>query len=105
MEEPAAVTSNGGVLLVDEIDTGLHYSAQTSMWRLLMETAERLNVQIFTTTHSWDCVCSFQEALGKVSNSSVGKLFRIETQGEYSRAVVYEPDELVVAVRQSVEVR
>ena len=31
------------------------------MWRVLLETAIRLNVQVFATTHSWDCVESFAE--------------------------------------------
>lgn len=50
-----------GVLLVDEIDTGLHYSVMTSMWRLIYEAAIQLNVQVFATTHSLDCVESLKD--------------------------------------------
>lgn len=42
----------GGVLLIDEIDTGLHYSAMESMWRFVIESARRLDVQVFATSHS-----------------------------------------------------
>lgn len=51
----ALVRASDGVLLVDEIDTGLHYTVLEKMWRLVFETAERLNVQVFATTHSRDC--------------------------------------------------
>jgi predicted ATPase len=47
-----------GVLLVDEIDTGLHYTVMADMWKLISETAKALNVQVFATTHSFDCVHS-----------------------------------------------
>ncbi len=56
------VTAEDGVLLVDEIETGLHYEAQTDMWRLILETAKELNVQVFATTLCWDCIAAFQEA-------------------------------------------
>ncbi|MEG4113230.1 MULTISPECIES: ATP-binding protein [unclassified Microcoleus] len=100
-----AVSSENGFLLVDEIDTGLYYQTQTDMWRLIFETAQRLNLQVFATTHSWDCIAAFQEALEQSEDSSVGKLFRLSRRGEDIRAVEYTPDELSVAVRQSIEVR
>lgn len=100
----SAVMSENGVLLVDEIDTGLYHGVQTDMWRLLIETAQRLNVQIFATTHSWDCVVAFQEAL-ESTDGSLGSLFRLEAFKGDIRAVRYEHDELAIAVREAIEVR
>lgn len=99
------VTSEDGVLLVDEIDTGLHYQTQTDMWRLIVKTAQRLNVQVFATTHSWDCISAFQEVLSESSDPSVGKLFRLSARGEEIRAIPYTAEELAVAVPESIEVR
>lgn len=45
-----------GLLLVDEIDTGLHYSVLAEMWKLVVGTAAGNDIQVFATTHSWDCV-------------------------------------------------
>ncbi len=101
----AAVTVENGFLLVDEIDTGLHYETQTDMWRLVLEVAQQLNVQVFATTHSWDCISAFQEALDQLEDNSIGKLFRLSRKGENIRAVEYTPDDLSIAVRQSIEVR
>ena len=36
----ALVRSKGGTLLVDEIDTGLHYTVQADMWRLIIKRPE-----------------------------------------------------------------
>jgi len=101
----ASVTVENGVLLVDEIETGLYYQSQTDMWRLILEIAQRLNVQVFATTHSWDCVSAFQEALAKSEDSSIGKLFRLSRRNDNIRPVAYTAEELAIAVRQSIEVR
>ncbi len=101
----SAVMAEEGVLLVDEIDTGLYYQTQNDMWRLLIETAQRLNVQVFATTHSSDCVRAFQEALDQSKDRSVGSLFRLSKRGEKIEAVSYTADELAVAIRQDIEVR
>lgn len=101
----SAVTARDDVLLVDEIDTGLYHGVLADVWRLLIETAERLNVQIFATTHSWDCVAAFQEALSHQDSEEVGRLFRLEQYAGDIRAVPYSKDELEVAVRHAIEVR
>ncbi|TWH50292.1 AAA family ATPase [Dulcicalothrix desertica] len=101
----ASVTVENGFLLIDEIETGLHYEAQSQMWHFLLEIAKELNIQIFATTHSWDCIASFQEALAPLEDSSIGKLFRLSRQEENIRVVEYNSKELSIAVRQSIEVR
>jgi hypothetical protein len=52
----ALFRSTDGILLIDEIDTGLHYSVMGDMWRVVVETAIQNNIQVFATTHSQDCV-------------------------------------------------
>ncbi|MEQ9549679.1 MAG: AAA family ATPase [Coleofasciculus sp. G3-WIS-01] len=101
----AAVTVENGFLLIDEIETGLYYEAQTDMWRFILKVAHELNIQVFATTHSWDCICAFQEALDELDNPSMGKLFRLSRKGEEIRPVEYDSEKLGVAVRQTIEVR
>ncbi len=50
------VMARGGCLLVDEIDLGLHHTVMRKMWHLVFQTAKRLNVDVFATAHSYDCV-------------------------------------------------
>jgi predicted ATPase len=68
----AIVNARNGVLLVDEIDTGLHFSAMSDMWKLIWETAKRLNVQIFATTHNSDCWMSLAAIASNESPSEEG---------------------------------
>jgi|688.fasta_scaffold09523_2 AAA15 family ATPase/GTPase len=101
----ALVSTEKGVLLVDEIETGLHYEAQLDMWRLVLKTAQDLDVQVFATTHSWDCIAAFKEALQELEDQSVAKLFRLDSKYGKLRAVEYDAEEIRIAVNQGVEVR
>jgi hypothetical protein len=98
------LSARGGFLLVDEIDTGLHYSVLVDMWRLLIESAMRLDVQVFATTHSLDCV----RALARLRRespeiASAVTVHRVEKDAP--KTVVYDADEIVVAADSHIEVR
>jgi hypothetical protein len=98
------VSSAGGYLLVDEIDTGLHHSVMTRMWRLVVEVARRLDVQVLATTHSLDCV----RALASLYEESPDvrdliSLHRIERGAEAS--VPYSADEILAASQHQMELR
>jgi energy-coupling factor transporter ATP-binding protein EcfA2 len=98
----ALVKARGSVLLVDEIDIGLHYSAQTDMWRMVKQAAEELDVQVFATTHSRDCIYALaQLARADVTVGSDLSIQRIE--GEH--AVAYTEREIVLAAERGIEVR
>jgi ABC-type transporter Mla maintaining outer membrane lipid asymmetry ATPase subunit MlaF len=101
----AVLTAENGYLLVDEIDIGLYYMTQTNIWEFLLQIALDFNVQIFATTHSWDCICAFQEALENLEDNTVGKVLRLQWRGEHFRTVDYPGDKLGIAVRQNIEVR
>lgn len=97
-------SARGGFLLVDEIDTGLHYTAMADMWRLVIETAKRLDVQVFATTHSLDCVRALawiQEERPYPTDDV--RLHRVER--ELTHTMEYTLDEISVAARNYLEVR
>ena len=98
------VNAKDGVLLVDEIDTGLHHSVMQKMWQLVTETAKRLNVQVFATTHSRDCY----ESLAAVCRQGVDQGSEITIQRierEKGRSVAYSEQEIIAAAKHGLEVR
>ncbi len=52
----AIANAPGGVVLIDEIENGLHYSIMKDVWKAVTVAARQANVQIFATTHSWECI-------------------------------------------------
>lgn len=100
----ATVCAGGGVLLVDEIDTGLHFTAMSDMWKLIWETAKRLDVQVFATTHSSDCWTSLASVASQEEAVEDGiRIHRIERGKE--TGVVFSDREIVVAAQRGFEVR
>ncbi len=70
----------GGVLLVDEIDNGIHHSALPRIWKAIAEAATESDVQIVATTHSEECVWAAHEAFASFLEYDlcVHRLERIE---------------------------
>lgn len=103
------VSAQGGFLLIDEIENGLHYSIQEKIWAWLFEVAERLDIQVFATTHSWDCVENFT----KVANDNeaiegvlvqMGKSARSSNHGQII-ANVFDKDSLYRMTQANIELR
>lgn len=98
------VNARDGVLLIDELESGLHYSVQPDVWRLIFAVARQLNVQVFVTSHSWDCIQAFQQAANE-DEQAEGILIRLGHQAGNVVATLYDEEELTIATREQIEVR
>lgn len=99
------VSAKDSILCIDEIENGLHYSVQQDMWKRVLEFSEKLNVQVFATTHSWDCIDAFQKALNEFHDPSAGQLIRLKEKNGTIGATVSDARELAIATRENIEVR
>ena len=52
----AVVRAKNGILLLDEFETAIHTSAMDSVFSWILESAKRLNVQVFLTSHSKEAI-------------------------------------------------
>ncbi|QTA81968.1 AAA family ATPase domain-containing protein [Desulfonema limicola] len=98
-----------GILLIDEIENGLHFSTLFVLWKAVLKTAFDNNIQLFITTHSYECI----EAITRIyKNNTLNlekdfiTLFRIEknNKGQH-RAFQYETDTLLAGIEKEFEVR
>ena len=96
-------SAKGGILLIDEIENGLHFTTQTELWRTIFRLAGALDVQVFATSHSWDCVRAFQEAASESPYDGV--LVRLSRVGEQIVPTTFSERELEIATRDQIEVR
>ena len=100
----ALTNSRDGFLLIDEAENGIHYSVQSSFWRLVLLAAQANNVQVIATTHSIDCVRGFTQAATDCEETE-GALVRLERADEDMWEVEYSESELKIAAEQRIEVR
>nr|VFK61086.1 MAG: ATPase/GTPase, AAA15 family [Candidatus Kentron sp. UNK]VFK69564.1 MAG: ATPase/GTPase, AAA15 family [Candidatus Kentron sp. UNK] len=99
--------TKNGILFIDEIENGLHYSALMPLWRAIFKMARESNVQLFIATHSYECIDAMMDVYRE---SGVGeefmRLFRIDRDADSQhRAFQYEVDSLLFAIKKDFEVR
>lgn len=97
------VNSKDGLLLVDEFENGMHHTVQVDAWRTVFRLAQKLDIQVFATSHSWDCIEAFQKAASETPEE--GALVRLSRKGEDIVATIFSEDELAVVARERIEVR
>lgn len=103
------IKARNGFLFIDEFENGLHYSIQKKVWELIFELAQRFDIQVFATTHSWDCIESSAQ-VAKEREDTQGVLFRMGKSVKKSNAgqlivTVFDEDELYHLTKQKIEVR
>lgn len=59
----ASANPMNNILLVDEIENGLHYSAYKKLWEAIFSLATSTNKQMFVTTHSKETLSHLNEML------------------------------------------
>lgn len=99
------VNSDNGYLLIDEFENGLHYTVQEKLWTIIFQLSKELNIQVFATTHSEDCIRGFQSALNCQKSLSDGKLFRLDNVNGIIKQVEFDAEELKIAAEQDIEIR
>ena len=52
----AFLSARHGIILVDEVENGLHHTALVDVWKNLDWLSREFNVQVFATTHSYECI-------------------------------------------------
>jgi predicted ATPase len=101
------VSAENGIFLIDEIDLGLHHSVQRALWDIVFRKARDLNMQVFATTHSSDCVEAFASVAQQPEYAGMGRYFRLQRSrkdGEIM-AVGYDTEQLENALDFNSETR
>ncbi|MDO8454299.1 MAG: AAA family ATPase [Sulfurimonas sp.] len=60
-----------GYLFIDEIDNGIHYTQLDEIWNIILEVSKKLNVQVFATTHSKECIDSYARVSKKLEDKDI----------------------------------
>lgn len=93
-------------LLIDEFENGIHHSVHAEVWKAVFQLARLRGVQVFATTHSWDCLRGFAEAVRDDADNDgvVVRLEKVEGE-EQTGAVIIDREGLPIVIRDSIEVR
>lgn len=100
------VSTKNGIVFIDEIENGIHYSVIPKVWQVISTAALTYNCQIFATTHSYECLNGALEGIGNEMKEKF-RYFRIERSKEEDKAVpkTFHYEVLKSAIDRGWEVR
>lgn len=101
-----------GIVLIDEIENGLHFSLHEMLWEMLIRAAASVHAQIIATTHSDVCLegasCAI-EKLKKQDDVSFGEevfsYIRMTKKGSSIQAKIFDQEIYSHAMQRGIELR
>jgi len=96
--------TENGYLFIDEIDNGIHYTMLDNLWEVILKVSKELNVQIFSTTHSKECIESYVRVAEKLEDEDITfiELFKHENK---IKSMTLDKEMLKIQLNQNHEVR
>lgn len=96
-----------GIVLIDELSNGFHYSVMKGVWRSIVSVAKKNNVQIFATTHDLDSIKGLRDAAmsGEEYDDSI-VCFKLQRTADYElKSYTYSLDSVDYSLTQKIEIR
>jgi len=101
----AIASAPRGIVLIDEIDAGLHYSVLPKVWQSIFQAAREFQCQIIATTHSYECLQAAHEGSQATGAQSIFSYIRLEKPGSDVIGKPYTHEILGAALAQGWEIR
>lgn len=98
----AIMDQKNGVVLVDELETGLHYSIYGKLWKIINSISQKSNCQVIATTHSYEMISAIR---GEFNNTDDFCYYRIGNTKDNLNAYRYSYSMLDSALESEMEVR
>jgi AAA15 family ATPase/GTPase len=99
----AITHSPNRIILLDEIENGLHYSIMPKIWEALGKALLEYHCQLITTTHSYECLQTAHEGLSEMPEDF--RYIRLNRKGEDVSAKLSNYDMIGTAIKTNLEVR
>lgn len=100
----AIPAAQDGILLVDEIENGLHYSVMEKVWMVIGQLTDEYNVQLFATTQSEENIHAAHRAFSD-GEPNTFLLHRLDRINDEIQVVTYDEGVLDAAIEMDAEVR
>ncbi len=81
--------SSETILLIDEVENGIHYSIHYDFWKAIFKLSAELNVQVFATTHSLEMIQQFNKV---AKEEGEGAYFEMGKEYETGKIFAFKHD-------------
>jgi predicted ATPase len=93
-----------GIVLIDEIENGLHYSVLSDVWDSTIRAARLAQVQLIATTHSFECIRAAHQA-ADINPPYELRLHRVDRTNGSLHATIYDREKIEASLAMGLEVR
>jgi len=105
----ALFSINDGILLVDEIENGLHFETLKVLWKAVLANLADSKNQLFVATHSMECLLALKEAMETDERKTVRSEFAAFSMNLDSQNTLkmyeYDFDKFAFSITNSIEIR
>ena len=98
----AILERKDGLVLIDEIETGFHYSMYGKLWRMIDHISAQSNCQVFAVTHSYELITAVKDNFADKDSFAY---YRIGMSKKGTLSYRYNYDLLESALTSELEVR
>jgi len=95
--------ARGGVVLIDEIENGMHYSILPQIWNMIDRASNIFETQAIITTHSFEAIAAAHKHFSSVDYDFM--FHRLESKDTDIKLRTFEQDMLESAIENQFEVR
>lgn len=92
-------------IFIDELDNGIHYTLLDQLWVIILTLSKELNVQVFATTHSKECIESYCRVAKKLDEQDVSLITLVKNKEQQIKAIVRDFEMLTDSLDDNREVR
>lgn len=80
------------VILIDEIENGIHYTTHKSFWKMLFELANEFKIQIYATSHSFEMIKAFNEVAEEIEFKHMATYFEMARHVKTNNIIINPMD-------------
>ncbi|MFK7002561.1 MULTISPECIES: AAA family ATPase [Flavobacterium] len=91
-------------ICIDEIDTGIHHTKLKKNWEIIFKLCKELEVQLFATTHSKECIEAFIGASNEVEKDII-RLIELKDYKSKIYANTLNYESIITSLESDVELR
>ncbi|MEE0937099.1 MAG: AAA family ATPase [Bacteroidales bacterium] len=94
-----------GIVLIDEISNGFHYSVMSNLWNVIIKAAIKNNTQLFITTHDYDSIKGLRDTALNIYDENVATFKLLRTSDDELKALHYSLESVDYSINQEIEIR
>lgn len=97
--------NRNNLLLIDEIDNGIHFSAYPLLWSSIIKLAKRNNVQMMISTHSKEVLSVLAEVIDNANSLDICAYTITKGKDDIMHSYRYDGSNIKTAIENHLELR